>query len=95
MPFIILLAVITVVNWSDLAMLALGNALGIIAYVSLAGILDEEIKRIRAEASTIPNAIAVSDFEPWPIDNRAESHAGIPDAHAPTIEESIPSTPSV
>ena len=68
MPFIILLAVITVLNWSDLAMLALGNALCIIAYVSLIGILDGEIKRIRAGASEFPKALAVADYETRPFD---------------------------
>ena len=83
MPFMILLAVITVINWSDLAMLALGNALCIIAYVSLVGILDGEIKRIRAGASEFPKALAVADYETRSID-KMEGR----------IEESVQEAPS-
>jgi hypothetical protein len=83
MPFMILLAVITVLNWSDLAMLALGNALCIIAYVSLVGILDGEIKRIRAGASEFPKAFAVTDSEVMSMD-KIEGR----------IEESVQEAPS-
>ena len=79
----ILLAVITVINWSDLAMLALGNALCIIAYVSLVGILDGEIKRIPAGASEFPKALAVADCEVMPMD-KMEGR----------IEESVQEAPS-
>ncbi len=79
----ILLAVITVLNWSDLAMLALGNALCIIAYVSLVGILDGEIKRIRASVSEFPKALAVADYGVMPMDKMEGK-----------IEESVQETPS-
>ena len=92
MPFMILLAVITVINWSDLAMLALGNALCIIAYVSLVGILDGEIKRIRAGASELPTAVAVADCEVMPMDKMEGRPTANPGDFP--IEESVQETPS-
>ena len=89
-PFIILLAVVTVVNWMDIAMIALGNALCIIAYASLIGIVDGEMKRIREEA-TSSNAVAVA--ESTPIDNMAVSETDFPSAL--TVERSTPNIPVV
>ena len=84
----ILLLVITVVNWSDVAMIAMGNTLCIIAYISLIGILDREMKRIRADASAFPTAMALADHESRPNDKMKEKSSGNPDTLP--IEEPVP-----
>lgn len=93
MPFMILFAVITVINWSDLAMIALGNVLCIIAYMALIGILDGEIKRIRAGASEFPKALAVADCEVMPMDKMEGRPTGNPGDFP--IEESVQESPSL
>lgn len=84
----ILLLVITVVNWPDIAMIAMGNTLCIIAYISLIGILDREIKRIRAGASAYPTAMAASENASRPNNKMNERSSGNPDALP--IEEPVP-----
>jgi hypothetical protein len=60
--------------------------------VSLVGILDEEIKRIRSGASAFPKALAVADSEAMPMDKMEGIPTGSPGDF--TIDESVQEAPS-